>query len=439
MKIERVVDFRTFQRLNEAEEQSGSAAVADQLVELFFLIYSSLVSKVDGGYADAISDLQNLAKMGATEKGDGMLEIVTKVAKVVNVSYKEAASEMILATKKVKEAYDAMVEQMKDKSTGELTDDGKKKLEDIKNKIYDTLITQFIDKLKDSAQKAKQAKDEIKESIQFSKDDALLEKVFDRFFTEERTELVSKITPFFTTVVNLAANSPSSEMKSECTKLASDLKKSMEILQGTDPEFKWEEKKRRDRKAKLDEIADEINDIPNKIMEIQTKALLKLGIDNKIKELITAAKEAIKRAMETLNKEEDKKLEASAEKKSEQAKEDKEGRGEEKGGDKEGNKKEIVSGTVDVNNLKKSGSNRDAIKSAQEKINLLLPGDEKIKPDGLYGKNTEKAIKTISAQFSALDPSIKGLDGKKMTPEFRKFLDNFEKNKDKIAAFFKKS
>ena len=96
-----------------------------------------------------------------------------------------------------------------------------------------------------------------------------------------------------------------------------------------------------------------------------------------------------------------------------------------------------MSGKVDVTNLKKAGKNREAIRGAQKKINMLLSDDTQIKDDGLYGGNTEEAIKKVALQYSSIAPEIKGLDGKKMTPAFLKFLDNFEKNKEKIAALFK--
>jgi len=65
-------------------------------------------------------------------------------------------------------------------------------------------------------------------------------------------------------------------------------------------------------------------------------------------------------------------------------------------------------------------------------------GDKKkIKADGLYGKGTEAAIKSIASRFEALVPDLKGLDGKSMTPEFLKFIEKYEENKDKVADLFK--
>ena len=191
----------------------------------------------------------------------------------------------------------------------------------------------------------------------------------------------------------------------------------------------------------IEEITNEINLIPSKLQDIQAKALVQLGIDKKVQGSITSASEAIKNAMDILNTAEESKIEASAEKKSEEAKKDSEKK-EEKGEEKkeEGGKKEgIKSGNVDVTNLKKSGKNRETIRSYQKKINLALPADSKIDEDGLYGKNTESAIKKIAAQYSKIAPELKGLDGKEMTPALMNFLEKFEKNKDKIAELDRKS
>jgi hypothetical protein len=99
---------------------------------------------------------------------------------------------------------------------------------------------------------------------------------------------------------------------------------------------------------------------------------------------------------------------------------------------------EIKSGSSDGKNLQKKGPNFDKIKAAQEKINTLLPEKEKIKADGLYGTNTEKAIVKVASMFKSLAPDLLSkTDGKSLTPEFQQFLSKLEKNKDKIAGLFK--
>lgn len=419
MKIEKVVDFGTFHRLNEADENTGILSAADQIVDLFFQAYNGIVSKI-GEYKDAVNDLTGVAESEVGKKGEVMLATVTKLANKVDPIYKDAANEMILAAKKIKEAYEVLIE----------TEDGKKQLEKINDKIYKKIISQ-LNTLK-SVVTTEIPK--MEENSNFSEKDSLLEKLFDRTFQDERGELIKKITPIYSTLVELGKNSPSEDLKKKCLELSKELKGYLDKL-GSENEEYWKGLKRGERKDEIKKITDSVNETPDKMLQIQTQSLLKLGIDKKVKELITAAGDSIKTAMETLGKEEEKKIEASAEKKDEQAKEKSEEKKEEKkeGGEKE----EIVSGTVNVDNLKKAGKNREAIKGVQSKMNMLLPKNENIKDDGLYGKNTESAIKKISSLYSSISPEIKDLDGKKMTPEFRKFLDNFEKNKEKIAALFK--
>jgi hypothetical protein len=422
MKIERVVDFRTFHGLNEADEQSAVISAADQIVNLFFSAYGALVTKI-GKYPDAIKDLIGVGESKAEDKGNAMSEAINKIAKQVDPKYTEAANEMVLAGKKIKEAYETLIG----------TEDGKKQLEGINEKIYKKIIAQN-DALKAAASDLKDEK-AITDSLEHENDSALFEKLFDKTFTQERNQLIGDIAPLLAQVTELAKNSPTQELKSKCTEFAKTLRGFINTLSTEKNEKEWNEMKRKDRVTKLEEITNKVNSMPKEIQEIQTKALIQLGIDKKVQSSIESAKEAFTNAMVTLNKEDEQKIEVSAEKKAEAAKEaSKEKEGEKKEG---GEKEEIVSGTMDVANLKKAGKNREAIREAQKKINMLLSDDAKIKDDGLYGKNTEEAIKKVAAQYSSIAPEIKGLDGKKMTPAFRKFLDNFEKNKEKIAALFK--
>jgi hypothetical protein len=427
MRIEKVLDFRTFHGLNEADEQSAVISAADQIVNLFFSAYSALVTKI-GKYPDAIKDLISVGESKAENKGTAMSETINKIAKQVDPKYTEAANEMVLAGKKIKEAYETLIG----------TEDGKKQLEGINEKIYKKIIAQN-DALKAAASDLKGEK-AITDSLEHENDSALFEKLFDKTFTQERNQLINDIAPLLAQVTELAKNSPTQELKSKCTEFAKNLREYINTLSTEKNEEEWNKMKRKERVTKLEEITNKVNSMPKQIQEIQTKALIQLGIDKKVQSSIESAKEAFTNAMVTLNKEDEKKIEVSAEKKAEAAKEaSKEKEGEKKEEEKKegGEKEEIVSGTVDVINLKKAGKNREAIMDAQKKMNMLLSDDAKIKDDGLYGKNTEEAIKKVAAQYSSIAPEIKGLDGKKMTPAFRKFLDNFEKNKEKIAALFK--
>jgi len=422
MKIEKVVDFRTFHNLNEAEGQAAIMGAADQIVNIFFTAYGALVTKI-GGYGDAINDLIKIGESKADEKGKAMLGAISKVASKVDPKFQDAAGEMVLAGKKIQAAYDTLIG----------TEQGKAEITNINDIIYKKIIA--LQKSTAEASKgAKESKSEVTESETYEEGSVLNEKLFDKTFTEERNQLISDIAPVMALAAELADNSPTEELKTKCKALTNELSGFQKTLSADNEKF-WLEKKRGARVDELKKIRDRFTKIPGEIQETQKQALLKLGIDKKIKSAIDLAEEQVTSAIVELNKEETEKVEVSAEKKTEAAKESDKGKEEKK---KEGvEKEEIVSGKVDVTNLKKAGKNREAIRGAQKKINMLLSDDTQIKDDGLYGGNTEEAIKKVALQYSSIAPEIKGLDGKKMTPAFLKFLDNFEKNKEKIAALFK--
>lgn len=409
MSTNRVLDFASYHRLNEAEE-SGSVGAADQLIDLFIQAYGSLVTKI-GDYKDAGKDLTEVAK--ADNKGQAMLDTLTKIAGKVDPKYKEPATEMLVAARKLKDAYESLL-----KSDEAAADK-------IKDKIYQKTIA-YLTELGKSAKDAPVIKQN--DSLNYEEQGHLFEK---NTFVDEREEIKKKITPIYSQVVYLGKNSPSESLKGECIKIGKELKGYYDLLAN---EKEWENMKRGARKDKLEEILGKVNEIPARMNEIQSKELVKLGIDAKVQGSIKSAMDLINKAVETLNKKEevevaDKAGEGTEDKKEEDKKEE----------DKkeETSYEEIKSGNVEKDNLSKKGKNLDKIKGYQEKINSILPKDAQIKPDGLYGQNTEKAIQKISSTYGSLIPEIKDLDGKSMTPDFLKFINKYEENKDKIASLFK--
>ena len=417
MPTNRVLDYRSYHKLNEADE-AGSISAADQMIDLFMQAYGALVTKI-GDYKDAGKDLTAVAD--ADNKGQGMLDAINKIAGKVDPKYKESATEMVVAVKKLKEAYDTLLK----------TDE--KAADKIKDTIYKKAIA-YISQLGQTAKEApKIEKKEDKDNNSLETEEQGHLHLFEKkTFIDEREELVKKITPIYSQVVYLAKNSPDETLKGECVKIAKELKGDYDLLSD---EKAWEDMKRKERKNKLEEILGRVNEVPARMNDIQGKALVKLGIDVKVQGSIKSAMDLINKAIETLNKQEEVAIVKDAGKE-EDAKEEEEKKDDEKKGD---DKKydELKSGNADKENLTKKGKNFEAIKKYQEKINTLLGDKEKIKADGLYGKGTEGAIKSISSKFSSLIPEIKDLDGKSMTPAFLKFLDKYEENKDKVAALFK--
>jgi hypothetical protein len=416
MSNNRVLDFASYHKLNEADEISGTSSAVDQIVDLFFQAYGAIVTKI-GAYPDAVKDLTGVAE--ADDKGKAMLEAIDKVAGKADPKYKEAGAAIQVAARKLKEAFETLMK----------TEEGKKDAEGINDKIYKKIIAQ-ITSLKDAAGQAPKIK-KVGESEEFNGEEQghlhLLEK---NTFTDERSELIKKITPIYSQVVYLGKNSPVQALKSECLTIAKELKGYYDVL-SSEPE--WESMKRKERKEKLEEILGKVNDVPSRMNDIQSKALVKLGIDGKVQSAIKNAMDLINSALETLNKTEEVQIvdKAGEEKEGEKKEEKKEEKKDEKSYD------EIKSGNVEKSNLSKSGKNLESIKKYQEKLNQFLGDKEKIKADGLYGKGTEEAVNKVASKFSALLPELKGMDGKSMTPAFLKFVDKYEENKDKIAGLFK--
>ena len=415
MPTNRVLDYRSYHKLNEADE-AGSISAADQMIDLFMQAYGALVTKI-GDYKEAGKDLTAVAD--SDNKGQGMLSAIIKIAGKVDPKYKQAATEMIVAGKRLKDAYDTLLKS------------DEKAADKIKDTIYKKTIA-YITQLGETAKEApKVEKQEDKDNNSLENEEQDHLHLFEKnTFTDEREEIVKKITPIYSQVVYLAKNSPVESLKGECVTIAKELKGYYDLLSN---EKEWEGMKRRERKDKLEEILGKVNDVPARMNEIQGKALIKLGIDSKVQEKIKSAMDLINKAIETLNVKEEVAIAKEAGKEEEDKKEEdkKEEEKDEKSYD------EIKSGNVDKDNLTKKGKNFESIKKYQEKLNTFLGDKEKIKADGLYGKGTEGAIKSISSKFSSLIPDLKGLDGKSMTPAFLKFVDKYEENKDKVAALFK--
>ena len=416
MTTNRVLDYRSYHRLNEADE-AGSISAADQMIDLFMQAYGALVTKI-GDYKEAGKDLTEVAN--SDNKGQGMIDAINKIAGKVDPKYKEAATEMLIAGKKLKEAYDTLLksdEQAADK---------------IKDTIYKKTIA-YISQLNQTVKEVpKVEKQDVKDNNSLDHEEQGHLYLFEKnTFTDEREELVKKITPIYSQVVYLAKNSPVQSLKSGCVAIAKELKGYYDLLSS---EEEWKSMKRRERKDKLEEILGKINEIPARMNEIQGKALLKISVDSKVQGAIKSAMDLINKAVEILNQKEEVVIVQDAGKEADAKKEEEKGK-EKKSEDK--SYEEVKSGNVDKSNLSKKGKNYETIKKYQEKINTLLDDKAKIKADGLYGKNTEAAIRSIASKFSSLMPELKGLDGKSMTPALLKFLDKYEENKDKVASLFK--
>jgi len=450
----KVLDFRSYHRINEDDStekgETKTSGAVDQILNLFFQAYGGLVTKI-GDYKDAANDLTGVAKEAdPAKKGQAMLDVLTKVAGKVDPKYKEAANQLIVAAKRIKEAYDSAIQ----------TDEGKKALDKIKDDIYDRIIG-FLDSLKaaaKSAPKVEAKKEDAKKENSDDDDDddtsyedetgskvaSTMESwveedhlhLFEKnTFTDDRDEIIKDITPQITLAKDLSKNPASPDLGAKYKSIASSLEKlQSELSQGN--EEAWKKMKRRERKERIAAIQDEVKKYKEELVTVSMNAVKNLGIDKNVFAKISQAMELIKGSIDLMDKVDKAEMEKAKKDEEEEAKKKED---EEAAESKDTETfDEIKSGSSDGKNLQKKGPNFDKIKAAQEKINTLLPEKEKIKADGLYGTNTEKAIVKIASMFKPLAPDLlANADGKSLTPEFQQFLSKLEKNKDKIAGLFK--
>ncbi len=407
--MNRVLSFSNYQKLYEAEENTSSKAAA-QIVDLFFQAYGTIVTKI-GDYKEAIDDLLSVAEEKDTvKKGQIMANMIDKVVKKVDPTYKEAGDALLQVAKKIQEVYTNLIS----------TEEGKASLEEINKAIYRQILAKQQGLTAASKEiKAEDTKDKANESMAYG---YLYEK---NTFDDERNSLITKIKPLYAEVVQQAKNATSEGIKSKSVEIAKKLKAMYLIISDTD---KFESMKRKERLTTLEKYNTEYETLVSELNDARKKELLKIGVDKKISSGLDEIIKLINTATEKITAIDNKKAEDQAktgdEKKEEEKKDDKE----------EKEYSEIKSGTVEKSNLSAKGEFVEQIKSFQETFNTLFP-NEKIKADGLYGKNTEKAVLKVANLVGGLigEDLAKGTEsGKKLTPELQSAAASYIENKDRI-------
>lgn len=410
--MNKVLSFSNYTKLFEAEENSSSKA-AQQIVDLFFQAYGSIVTKI-GDYKEAIDDLLAVAEeKDTTKKGQIMANMIDKVVKKVDPAYKDAGTILLQAAKKLQEAYANLIS----------TEEGKKSLEEINKAIY----RQILAKQQGLTAAAKDIKVEEPKKEEKANESLSYGQIYEKnTFDDERNSLITKIKPLYADVVQQAKTATSDSIKAKSIEIAKKLKAVYAVLSDTP---KFEAMKRKERLATIEKYNNEYESLVAELNDARKKELLKIGVDKKISSALDEIIKLINSATEQITAIDTKKAEVASEegdKKEEDKKEE----------DKKEDKTftEIKSGNVEKGNLSSKGEFVDEIKSFQESFNSLFP-NEKIKADGLYGKNTEKAIVKIANLIGGLtgEDLVKATEeGKKMTAELQSAVDGYLKNKDKI-------
>jgi len=418
--MNRVLSFDNYHKLFEAEANAATSA-AEQIVNLFYQAYGNVVTKI-GDYKEAVDDLLSVAEeKDSTKKADLFETVLKKVVSKIKPEYKEVGNTVLEAGKKLKDAYATLLE----------TEEGKKSAEEI-NKVIYRKILEFQKGLQTASKdmpKVEVNDKKVEESIEYTEENAINEALFGKnTFVEERNLLISSIVIMYSDMVAQAKNGATEPIKAKAKEIVNKLKGLNSELSD---ENKWESMKRKERKARLDEIPTEISDLKEDFNKTLMAESTKMGIDKKVSSVIAEVIKMLDGVSSTIA-EVDKKLadetvkETDAKIKEEKAKEE---------GKKDETKYiEISSGNVKKQNLSKKGPNIEAIKKFQENYNALKAGAE-IKADGLYGKNTENAIVSAAKMIGGLTgvDLEKGTEGgKKLTPELQSAVQKFIDNKDKI-------
>jgi hypothetical protein len=414
-----ILDFKTFQRIFEADEpaKEGVSAIAPLVLSLYFQAYGELASKVEG-YKDVVKDLQSIMKAEVDKKPEVIEAIAKKIAALVKDAEikKELEASIVPAVTVLGEAYKELLKTA--------SDEDKKKMQEA-----------FADGVLDYQNSLIQAVKSVNENY-FIEGDPIVEK---NTFKDDRSDLIRDLNTLESGINMVLLNPPTERIKGAMSGLATQVK---ELKKELSDDAKWEGMGRKARKNRLEEIPQLIA----KVKEDQQKAIsdevVKSGIEKTVLTKIQDAQAKIKAGTEKIGGIVQKNIEtakAEGDKKAadEKAKEEKELEDFKKSSLKLDDYKEIVTGKKEVGNLQKKGKNLKTIQEIQGLLNNYL--EKPIKADGLYGEGTEKAIAEVSKALSLIEPEVKS-DGKSMSPLLQAMLKKIEEKggKEKVKQVFDK-
>lgn len=458
MKSPRVLNFDSYTKLFE-QESSTPVKTISEIISLFFKCYMFVATKaVD--YKDVLADLISVSEeKDPAKRAETMESVVKKVAEKIDPKYASIKEDATKAAASIKELYAQVAS----------SEEGKKNAEVI-NKMVTNKIVNYQDILKEQP---------LKENLKvYGYDRFAFPLLYEKnTFEDERAALTDKMKTLYSEMISQQKNPSSEALKAKADEVVSKFDEFQKLLSD---EGAWEKMKRKERKEKLESMNTEIDDMIQKTNDLQKSELVKIGVDKKIADTMSNIITSINSMSDKTKAIDDK---AIADAKGAEGKKDsgnveykvgdvvkyKRENGEEAQSeitkiegdkiffkDKDGKEfskdkkditgkvegktenkeagKDISSGNVDKQNLRKDGSNFEAIKKFQEDYNNLGIG-AKITADGLYGKNTETAVDKVAKMIkniSGKDISTDG--GKKLTAELQDNLKKLLDNKDKIKA-----
>jgi len=431
----------------EVKDKNNSVKSIEALIGLFFKCYTIAATKIDG-YKETVSDLLAITKAEeGEEKGKLLADTIKKVSGKMKEEYKDLSGDISKAADEIASAYSLIIG----------SDEGKKSLKDIKTSS-EKVIADSLENLKSTVNTIKESSLADYSTFRYRMILEAEEGELEGKNKNDRQEILDAIKALQPALMQQSKTGLTDNLK----KFASDGVSKLEGITKTLKDDKgWGELKRRARKGKIEEFAQNIAELQKGINDLISSEAIKAGIDKKTAESlkgitdiltkvsekeaeIKIAKAGAKSEGESKGEEfkvgdvvkykRDNGEEASSkiEKvegdkyffKTEDGKEfskDKKdilGKGEE--AKKEEEKKEegeaISSGNVDKENLKKDGKNAEAIKEFQTNYNKS-GYFSKISEDGRYGKNTEAAIRKIAGLSKQMANKEINTDGGKKMPK----------------------
>ena len=450
---------------DKTQEESPTVKTLNELISIFFKCYMSVATKAID-YKGVISDfLAITGEKDPAKRGEVMEKSIKNVTDKIDPKYSGLKGDIEKAASAIKDLYSEVAS----------TEEAKNNMEAINKMVNDKIIS-YQDILK--SQPLKVETKEVKESRKiYGFEDYSRGSIYEKnTFGDEREVVLDKMKSIYSEMVSQEKNPSSDALKNRAKEVIS---KFDEYKKSLSNEEEWEKMKRRERKEKVESMNKEVDTIVQKTNELQKSELIKIGVDKKIADSMSNIISTINSIAEKTKEIDDKIITETnpKEKESEYKAGDivkyKKENGEESQnevvkieGDKvylknkegkeftkdkkeiegkvEGSKeedkeevKDIKSGNLDKQNLKKDGPNYEAIKKFQEDYNSLGIG-EKIGADGGYGKNTEAAVKRIAGMIRSLsDKEIKTDDGKLLSGDLISTVKKLLDNKDKIKGILK--
>lgn len=474
-----ISSFDQYVKLYEAEgEKEGASLIFPLLMDVYYKTYSSIVPYV-GEYKDAIKDIREIGSVTVPleKKPETAKKVLDKVAgQIADAKMKGIITGKIMpAVDKVSEIYSKYLEKASDDDKKELLATIEAKSNDLVDQLISTvkeikesslfrggedeIITEGKEERQARREERKANREERKENKAAENAAEDEEKEAGNKFGKQRAEIVAIITP---KLANLRAQIESPASESLGKELQKYEKELTDLATELGDNKKFADMKRKEKKDKIEQAVNRIPEIDAEMDTTIKNAMAKMGIDKKSLGDLNSINSEISSGMEELgaaNAEkvtqemEAKKVSDEGEKKKEESPNDElKAEIEKIKGEFETDKlksgdmtvksfREIKSGKEEPANLSKKGKDRDYIMKVQERINKFkgenFPG---IVADGLYGENTEKAIKTISGALALINPEAKSEDGKTMSPLFRAMLYKFDKENlfDKFKSLLTK-